>query len=257
MKSFSEACGNTRCPHRGKDCASPVGYEGYYWTDGKFTAVKKCNVRKRWEKERDLDIDCEVSGLTTEHTWDSYKGDKSLGNIAKMKRYVEEHDRFGGKSLYVYGMNSTQKTSMCKVMGKELVRNGYKVRFLLMQELVDILCGCDDFDMDKSSASEKRKAELLDVDYLILDECFDKSKVTVYKSGYQLPYLDTFLRKRLESYHKPIVFISNVEPSRIEDSGYGASIHALVNRNTVGALLEFKDNFYEASNESAFADIFA
>lgn len=241
------------CKQRDRCCGDTfVGY--HYMSDG--LSISKCNGYKRFEADRNLEIDCKASNVHTDYTWDSYIGTKSIKSVEKLKRYSSETEKFKDKSLYVYGKNSTQKTSMCKVLGKELIRNGKTVKYILMQDLIDILCDCTDFNEETAHNASMERMRLLNVDYLIIDECFDRTKVMVYKSGFQIPYLDTFLRKRLEENRKPIVFISNVEPSRIEDSGYGASINALVKRNTTGAVLEFLDDFYDSSNEYAIRDIF-
>ena len=85
-------------------------------------------------------------------------------------------------------------------------------------------------------------------DLLILDEAFDREKVTVYKSGYQIPFLDTFLRKWSNTTDKSIIFISNVEPSKIEANGYSRSIQDFVERNIKlhGALLTFEDRYLDS-----------
>ena len=49
--------------------------------------------------------------------------------------------------------------------------------------------------MSKDSLIGKK---YLECDFLIIDDSFDKKKATIFKSGYQIPFLDEFLRTRLE-----------------------------------------------------------
>ena len=83
------------------------------------------------------------------------------------------------------------------------------------------------------------------VDLLIIDEAFDKDKVSLYKSGFQLPYLDSFLRNRFEMKNKSIFFISNIKPSDIAKYGFGISLQDFVERNTRGSQLFFSDRYVD------------
>ena len=91
-----------------------------------------------------------------------------------------------------------------------------------------------------------RKA--LEADLLIVDESFDKSKLTLYKSGYQIPFIDRFIRERFEINKKAIIFISNKEPTQIEEQGFGFSLESLIRRNVRESTLNFFDTYIDNCN---------
>ena len=67
-------------------------------------------------------------------------------------------------------------------------------------------------------------------DFLIIDDSFDKKKVTIYKSGYQIPFLDTFLRSRLENDRKATCFTSNTSALNIDEETFGKNLKNLILR---------------------------
>ena len=83
----------------------------------------------------------------------------------------------------------------------------------------------------------------MEADLLILDESFDKFKVNIFNTGYQLPFLDSFLRSKFEVGKKCILFISNVPPNNISQNGFGDSLQSLVERNVATSTFIFKDKF--------------
>jgi len=95
---------------------------------------------------------------------------------------------------------------------------------------------------DSDPEIQEFKQNMLDVDVLILDESFARDKVTLYKSGYQLPYLDSFLRERCDSAKKGIIFISNTNPENIATEGFGVSIQDFIIRKTKPSNSIFKMN---------------
>jgi DNA replication protein DnaC len=82
--------------------------------------------------------------------------------------------------------------------------------------------------------------DLVNCDLLIIDDAFDK-KSLVYKSGYQITYLDTLLRTRLERTGKSIIFTSNTNIEDIDEEKFSLSIKELVKRNTLNCVFEMKD----------------
>ena len=148
----------------------------------------------------------------------------------------------------MYGPNGTQKTVLATWLAREIMSSGNSlnhVKYFTMNDFIKEL-------MKESSCNGEDKLfteTLLEkTDLLILDEAFDREKVTVYKSGYQIPFLDTFLRKWSNTTDKSIIFISNVEPSKIEANGYSKSIQDFVERNIKlhGAFLTFEDRYLDS-----------
>lgn len=67
-------------------------------------------------------------------------------------------------------------------------------------------------------------------DCLIIDRAFCKDQVTIYKSGYQLPFLDNFLRKRIDVLQKSTIVISNEHYDNIAKNGFNEDIEDLIRR---------------------------
>ncbi len=141
--------------------------------------------------------------------------------------------RHQGNHLYIWSSkNGTQKTTLAATIGKELAEQGHFVEFILMSELTRLLTSEDFRDYNE------RTDRVRYCDVLIIDDSFDTRKMTVYKSGYQIPYLDTFLRNRLEGKRQSTIFTSNVHPESINEEVFGTSLVRLVNRSVL-APIEF------------------
>jgi len=180
-----------------------------------------------------------------------YVGTKSMYSVRCLEQYVSQFETespFAHGMLYLFGDNGTQKTSIAKWVGASLIRRNFTVRYLIMNDLTRILM---DAERDEEKLAEVKL--LLTADCLIIDEAFDKDKVTIYRSGFQIPFLDSFIRKRFES-GKGIIFISNVPPEAIEENGYTKSIQDFVTRNLLKsqATLLFEDNYI--FNKETFTD---
>lgn len=223
--------------------------EGFYLTEevdkntgNTYKVMKECECHKRWRMNELLNYKCKQSNTVTDLTFDSYVGEQSIEDINALKSIVNNPKKYLTKqNIYIYGTNGTQKTSMVQVLGKELLRTN-SVQYILMNDLLSNLIGnYNDTDNSKLLFAEHCK----DVDFLIIDECFDKTKVTIYQSGYQIPYLDSFLRERYDVRKKPTIFVSNIAPSGIDIEKYGASIKNFIERTTLNATLEFKDVYLD------------
>ena len=140
----------------------------------------------------------------------------------------------------MYGKNGTQKTVLGNWIGKSLLSKGYSVRYLLMNNLVGMLQ-----DVDFKDGVQEKLDKLDSTDLLIIDEAFDKEKMRLYKSGFQISFIDTWLRNRIQTLNKGVVFISNVKPEDIEKQGLSHSIQDFVERECkkCNSFLEFKDNY--------------
>ena len=114
-----------------------------------------------------------------------------------------------------------------------------------MNEMIQTIIDASSFNDSESLAVENTYNKLLTSDFLIVDESFDKSKITLYRSGYQIPYLDNFIRERYESRRKPIIFVSNIKPNDIDENLFGRSLKDLIVRSTAESCLEFFDKFVE------------
>ena len=146
----------------------------------------------------------------------------------KLTKYVEEFDtRYRNIHLYFWSHdNGTQKTTMASIVGNLLLKKGFSTRFILMGDLLTLLT-----DLNKGEDSSERRQDLLDCDFLIIDDSFDKKKATIFRSGYQISFLDIFLRDRLERLRKATCFTSNFSIDEIDEEVFGVSLKKLVKRS--------------------------
>lgn len=222
---------------RGKEGPAP----GYVYVDMKgYRVAQECECHRLWELESRRERAYIRAGVNTPLDFSSYKGDLSQGSVESLKVLCNNFDRFKERTnIYMYGPNGTQKTTMAQVVGKKLIDQGFSVKYVLMESLIHDLNG----GFDKDEERDARVREYRDVDLLIIDEAFDITKVTVYKSGYQLPYLDSFLRERYDQDRKSTLFISNVTPQDISVDKFGASLQNFMVRTTINSFLTFQDEY--------------
>lgn len=168
---------------------------------------------------------------------DDYVGD-DRDKIDKLKLYVEKfEEKFNSIHLYFWSTeNGTQKTTVASIVGKLLIEKGFSSRFTSLGNLLKLLSG---------EAFEENSNDLLNsfrtCDFLIIDDAFDKRKATIYRSGFQIPFLDEFLRTRLEVNKKATCFTSNFSIQNIDEEVFGSSLKHLIKRNII-------DPFFFASS---------
>jgi DNA replication protein DnaC len=153
---------------------------------------------------------------------------KMKDKVNKLETYISRfEEKFKHVHLYFWSLkNGTQKTTTASILAKELALLGYSVVLILMSDLSKLLTK-EGFEEDANEEINR----YLEVDFLIIDDSFDSKKITVYKSGYQIPFIDTFLRKRLESKRKATCFTSNVSLSDIDEKVFGVSLVKLLERS--------------------------
>lgn len=169
--------------------------------------------------------------------FEGYIGPDRDGNIERLvEQYIPKFkDKYNSTSLYFWGeKNSTQKTTVASLVGAELLRKEFSVKMILMGDLVRSLLK-QGFD----ESIESLISECYEVDLLIIDDAFDSEKVTLYKSGYQISFIDEFLRKRIERFNRATIFTANLP---IEDIGkkFSRHIQALLERRV--ASMKFEDS---------------
>lgn len=167
-----------------------------------------------------------------------YIGEDVLGNLRKINLILKKFEKvFRYEQLYFVGPNGTQKTTIAQYIGRELISRGFSVKYVLMNEMIKTLTR-EGFEDEVQSEIEK----YYEVDCLIVDEAFDKEKILWYKSGYQLSFLDSLLRKRIDQLNKGTIFISNKKIETISDN-FNQSIYDLIKRNTLNTVLFFNDHY--------------
>lgn len=230
-----------------RNCANKKGPEpGYFYVKvNGFNAVQECQCHVTWRETEEMYRLAKEANVYTELTFKDYKGDLSRTDLRCLQKVSENPEKFldRGSMIYIYGPNGTQKTSMVKVLGYSLIKSKYSVYYTRMNELIQTIIDASGFNNGESLAAENSYNKLLSSDFLIVDESFDKNKITLYRSGYQIPYLDNFIRERYESRRKPIIFVSNIKPDSIDENLFGKSLKDLIVRSTAESCLEFYDRF--------------
>lgn len=175
--------------------------------------------------------------------------------------------RWSREAVYFWGPQGTQKTTIASYLAWEVIglpREGsgpfgvpkvYRAAVVNAQTFLQTLSSFQSVDSEPASCYRRR---LMDLDLLVLDDFFDKAKMTIYASGFQLPFLDSFLRERLEGRRKAVIFTSNVPPEQIDEKVFGVSLKDLVLRNTVArkTVVAFSDNYADLFNREQVLGLF-
>lgn len=157
-----------------------------------------------------------------------YVGSDRAGNIAKLRKYIAHFDeRYRSVNLYFWSLeNGTQKTTIAQWVARELLSRNFRAHFILMHQLVKLVERVEWEKRDDDYLERLKKC-----DFLVIDDAFDTSKMLLYRSKHQLPFIDSFLRERLEHLRgHATCFTSNTPIDQIH-AEYGASIESLIERN--------------------------
>lgn len=226
-----------------KCAAKPGPVPGYYYVERNgLQAVRECECHIKWQKDKAFEAASTRGNIwSTPLSIDDYVGTASTADVQAVKTYVEQFSKkYASSMLYVYGPHGTQKTTTMMWAAQQLLRESVSVAYTLMETLTTLLV--PDFN-DTSPTRAQTIDFFMKVDLLIVDEAFDRRTTTLYKSGYQLPFLTNFLKTRFEVERNGIAFISNVKPTNIADQGFGPGLHDLVNRNVSRSTLTFTDTY--------------
>lgn len=177
-----------------------------------------------------------------------YVGDDKEGNLIKAQKFIKYFDSdYSSLNLYFYGESNTQKSTVGRIIGKELIKKGKSVYYILLDDLINLI-----IDSKREEDLKPKVKKILNVDLLIIDE-FSSDKITLYKSGFQIPFLISFLKKRIESIRKAVLFISNCN---IESIGkvFGSALNSLIKRECLDPM-EFKDDYEAVLNNFNINDL--
>lgn len=222
-------------------------HPGFYLENG---YAVECECHKEWVKDQLVVRRVKHGGMRILNmNYNPITDYKGLGSTKEVSNLVHFSNNFPttmlNTHLYLWGPHKTQKTTLGNWLGISLVKRGYSVKMVLMNSLINDL----QTNYEDKKKTEEAWASYLKLDCLIIDESFDPHKVILYKSGYQFPFIDSFLRERMEDKKKSTIFISNIQPNQIGKT-YTPSIESLVLRNTVdkGTALHFRDVYDEVVN---------
>jgi DNA replication protein DnaC len=223
---------------------------GFYRDPQNPSCVIECDHHIEWRRER-AHYEAFVSHGFRRDLWDThypedYVGEECKGNMLRVVKFVEvfkNQNEARGATLVFCGPRGCQKTLLASWVGAQLTRAGYDARFVLMNELVHKAM--------QAERDEKQRLwleSLSECDALIYDEAFDIDKITIYNSGYQIPFIDTFIRGRLRK--KTNIFVTNVSIDLI-DNRFGPSLKNLISRECkwFDSELDFHDNYLDNKSD--------
>jgi DNA replication protein DnaC len=158
---------------------------------------------------------------------DSYIGEDKTKNIPKLKKYCEAFNpTFNRVHLYLWStVNGTQKSTCAKDIIVRLARKKIQGYFILMDDLLHRL-----MKAERDETAEATVRIWQNAPFLVLDECFTKGQVTLFSTGYQKAFLNTFLKTRLEINRLATCFTSNTPIDAIGEI-WGASLQSLISRS--------------------------
>ena len=158
---------------------------------------------------------------------DTYIGEDVRKNIPKLKKYCDEFDStFYKIHLYLWSeVNGTQKSTCAKDILVRLAKKGIQGYFVLMDDLIRCLLRAE-----RDEECEARVKRWRETPFLVIDECFAKEQVTLFSSGYQKAFINTFLKTRLEINQLATCFTANVSITDIGEV-WGRGLTSLINRS--------------------------
>lgn len=232
--------------------------DGYIYkidNSGFFRVAIECDCHKKWVAENQLEKKYKHNGFDMRnfnYNPRSYVGKKSAKDKDRLINYVNQFELNPDVRkiiVYIYGPNGTQKSTLVSWVGKTLLSKGFSVRYYLMKDLINILLNAESFNEELKESSLAILEKLNNTDLIIIDESFDKSKTWISRSGYELGTLDSWIRKRISSLNKGIIFVSNINPKDIVSQNYSVSISDFINREITinDSLLKFEDNYIQSS----------
>jgi len=178
-------------------------------------------------------------------SFDDYKGDKNNINYKKVIYFAQnlEKSEMASVSLYLYGIHSSQKTTLAVNILKEGIKKGYKCRFVLAGELIDNLMKIQGFKFNIDLDSWLK--DLSSSDLLVIDDIFDPNKALFWKNSDNKNMIiaewDSFLRSYLSKGSR-LILTSNFDVESIKQY-YGESLYELIDRNVI--CLYFGDSIKE------------
>lgn len=163
--------------------------------------------------------------------FEDYKGNKESKEYKEILYYANNcfKEEFNHVSLYIWGIHSSQKTSLACNILKQSIKNGMKVKFILAGSLINKLIKLQGYNRD--GEIEKEIKELKSCDIIAVDDIGDiKKSIQWTKSDLITVEWDNFFREVLASKTK-IVMTSNSSIDNFKQY-FSDSIYELLDRNT-------------------------
>lgn len=176
----------------------------------------------------------EWSGIPKNY-WDldfrDYKGEVSRKQVDVAQAFAKNitDEKVKNMNLYLWGPNSSQKTMIACAIGKEAIRQGLLVQFILAGDLIDALMKNQGYSKDDQEHEKIRRIKMSHI--VIVDDMFDDKKSMMWKTANAdliIVEVDRFIR-HMTSENIHCVFSSNIELPTIKFN-YGQSLFELMDR---------------------------
>ena len=187
-----------------------------------------------------------------------YVGNKLSVEYKKILYYSEnlKEKKFEHTHLYIWGLGSTQKTALSCNIGKEAIKKGLKVKFILAGELIDSMMKLQGYNNDYSAIKELDSLKT-DYDLIILDDIADPEKAMMWNSSNKsliVTEWDKFFRKVLYN-GSHIVMTSNFSIENCR-SYFSESVFNMLDRNVEKIhLIDSVKQVRKLKVQSAFDDM--
>ena len=163
--------------------------------------------------------------------FENYEGNQQSETFKKIKYYAEHctEEKFNHVSLYLWGSHSCQKSALACNIGKEAMKQGLRVKFILAGNLISKFMKLQGFNQDHALYEEIE--DLKTYDMILLDDFGDPQKELQWKNNMNLitSEWDQFFRDTLSNGVK-FVITSNLSIETIAQN-FGESLYALIYRN--------------------------
>lgn len=214
----------------------------YKEVDGELVAILKPDVLEA-NKKIEYEMKYRKSGIPVDY-WNLGFKDAIVGSnrevVSVCRSYYQDVIKSNKRyNLFLYGRNTTGKTTTACAIGKEFIANGKRVKFVLADHLIDLLMKTSGYSYIEELEKEKQSYERCDL--IIIDDAFDEKKALMWKSESNNQILsrwDSFLRHIVQN-NVRMVITSNIPFERIANT-YTKSISELLERNF--KILTFEEN---------------
>jgi len=209
----------------------------YIEEDGEIVAIDNSQYHNEVSKKK-YNLLLKNSGIPDFYhniEFEHYKGNKESEAFKKILYYANNcyKEEFNFVSLYIYGINNTQKTALACNILKQCMKKGLKAKFILAGVLIDKLMKLQGFHQNEQLYYEVENIKKCDV--LLIDDIFDPDKSLIWKNSDNKNMIvsewDIFLRDILSKKVK-LIITSNFDKTIIKQY-YGDSLYELIDRNFV------------------------
>jgi DNA replication protein DnaC len=194
------------------------------------------SINPEWKKLQILkyfNYYLKMSGIP-ENYW-SYTLDNIHVNstiLDQAKEFVSNVDTDKTASLYLWGDNSTGKTTVACVIAKELIKLNLNCFYMLSSDVIDSLMASSGYNTSMTDEISVIRNRLKEVDILIIDDIFDKNKSLYWSTQSNnliIGQWDYLIRYRC-SHRKKNIFTSNIDIKQVYND-FGKSVGELLEAN--------------------------